>query len=248
MNNHLSRSSFTLAATCVVWMYATPLIAEKGYTAEYIQVFMQHCDSSVPGTVRVVLYDEGNVRDLTRMTDLDGWQIKTESFDLTDRVVSLRDERRRTGCAKATPKATREGAYPYLARYVFECDQFMDTWLTLAISNDANLPVNTFRYFPGDVPCEEPSRGELEFVAWEKETVYVQFGNPGKRPYQYYDLMIQDGAIQRKSIQQGESVVTRGEVLQQLTVRGGRGTGNAASIRAELNLDKSIKTVKVKVR
>lgn len=243
-------SSFTLGvALCAAWVYVSPLIAQQTYTAETMHIFLEKCGDKAPKDIRVFLHDEGNVRTPKYIDDLDRWEVKTRSFNVRDRIVSLRDAGRRTGCAKATRKPTREG-YPSIAQYVFKCSEFVNAWSTLTIINNAELPISTSRDFPGAVPCLEETTGdgvtELGFVAWKQEIIYVNFGKVGKPTYQYYDLLIRNGAIERRPIHD-ELTVTREDVLQQLTVRGGRGGGNAVTIRAQMNLDKSIKTIKLKV-
>jgi len=242
-------------AVLFVFCMNTPSGMARPYRAKFVYVVM-NCGSTAPGTIRVVPEDADVFPfDVKPQETTNSWRGKAPiPFNADGLVASLRIDRGRTGCAKATHEPGKEpDDGDWVAEYRFTCD-FAPAWRSLTIDNDANLPVSTVRsmsgFMPGDVPCKEESLKRmapraLDDVAWKQEAIYVHFGDPGKLPYEYFAMLIANGKLGRIPIT-GEVPVKRQAVLQQLDVRGGRGTGNAGTIRDKFNLDKNIKVVKLK--
>jgi hypothetical protein len=245
-----------LAAVMFVFCVNAPSTMAKTYRTQFVYVVM-NCGSIAPGIISVISDDEDVPPfDVKPHEATNLWRGKSPiAFDAEGHVASLRVARGRTGCAKAihepAQKPDEEG--DWVAQYRFTCD-FAPAWKSLRIENDADLPISTVRsmseFMPGDVPCKEESTmrkmpWDIEAVAWKQEDIYIQFDKPGKLFYEYYNMLIKNGKFAGEPIKD-EMAVTRKAVLDQLKLRAGRGTGNAATIRDVLNLDKRIKVVRLK--
>ena len=242
------KNVFAFIAFCLC---ISSLAAQDTYTASIARIVLDGCGSKAPAMIWVVAdNDELQTFEAERVRKTNIWRAEPGlTFDARGRVASLRFNGGRTGCAKSIQVPAREGEYTWAAQFRFTCDP-LETWRALTIDNGVALPVNAIRYLPGDVPCKEKTlpkmtTRDLEAVAWKEETIYVQFGNPGTLDYEYYDMLIRNGKFGGTPIA-GEVPVKRAALLQQLTIRGGRGTGNADTFRNEFNLSKDIKVVKLK--
>ncbi len=245
-----SRSGIVAAALVVVVLFATQSVMAQTYTARFVYIVLEGCDDDARETIRVVPdNDEARSFLATREGASNVWKAKAAvSFNAKNRIASLRVDGRRTACANSIPVPGPEGEGDWVAQYRFTC-QF-PAWRALTIDNDATAPISTVRFLPGKVPCKEKwlqrnAPSDVKSVAWRQEAIYVYFGDPGKLPYEYYDMVIRNGVFAGKAIQ-SELVIKREVVLKQQALRAGRGAGNAATIRDDFDLDPNVKTVTLK--
>lgn len=257
MRNTSDGGLVVVAAMIAFCMSAAPSINAQPYKASVVHVVLTGCGDEVPELIRVVPDNDETRSFLAKRDGVSNvWKAEPgTTFNANGRIASLRAGQGRTACAKSIHvPAPKDGAGDWIAQYTFACD-FAPAWKLLTIDNDAGAMISTVRDMPGlpgALPCKEKwlqrqAPRQIDAVAWRQEAIYVQFGEPGKLSYEYYDMVIRKNGVFAGKPVKDELVVKRAVVLKQQVIRGGRGAAsNAATIRDDFNLDASVKTVTLK--